>query len=245
MTISSVRLTVLQTVNEVRRRRGLQTVSTLGADSQSTAAVDILNGIIAEISDFGDWNETLVTANVTTQSSVANYAISIPASAGEIMGIKTIKDIFFEATATPNGVPLMFVSQEDMRMFGRVFSPGEPRQYTVFGTDAFGNPMLRVNPVPTSAAGLGVLSVRAHVQPPLYTTADNSVVIPFNSRLVVQGLLAACILDEEGGSPTDHYTREYSLYQEMMRESYNRFKADVGRWRRFVPGSRRFRRNVR
>lgn len=246
MTIASTRLTTLQIVNEVRRRRGLQQVSTLGADSQSISATDILNSVISEISDYGDWNETLVTANVTTQSSVRDYTVRVVSSGSEMAAIKTVKDIYFGVSADNlNGTPLNFISQNDMRLFDRYFNPGEPRQFTVFGTDSSGNPIVRVTPTPVSAQGMGVLSCRVHTIPPLYTTSDNTAVVPFNSRMVVQGLLAACILDEEGGSQTDHYQREYTTFQNMLKLTYNRFTSDVGRYRRFVPGSRRFRRNLR
>lgn len=242
MAITDVRLSVLDTVNEMRRRRGLRVVSDLAQDSQSIVSVKILNDVIAEISDYGDWNETLVSANVTTISSANDYSLSVPVSGSQVAVVKTIKDIY-EGSA---GVPLFFISQEEMRLIQRVVNYGPPRQYTVWGTDSNGNPVVRVNPVPsTTQGGVGYLSVRLHTQPPTYTTDDGDVVIPFTSRMVVQGLVAESILDEEGGSPTDHYSRERQIFDTMLKVDYNRFKADVGRYRRFVPGSRRFRRGVR
>lgn len=242
MAITDIRLSVLATVNEVRIRRGLSVVSSLDQDSQSRMAVKLVNDVVAEISDYGDWNETLVSANVTCVSSVRDYSIIIQSSASAPVEIvKTVKDIFF-GTA---GAAMFMISQEEMRLFNRNVGPGSPRQWTIYGSDANGNPVIRVNPMPNAQAAGSVLSMRVHTQPPLYTTDDNDVIIPFNSRLVTQGLAAACILDEEGGSPTDHYTREEQIYQDMLKETYNRYKADAGRYRRFVPGSYRYRRNVR
>lgn len=239
MSITNIRLSVLSTVNEVRLRRGLSEVSDLDQDSQSRMSVKILNDVVARISDYGDWNETLVSANITTQSSVSDYSIAVPTSGSNVAVIKTVKDIYNGSA----GVSLFFVSQEQMRLFQRIPNYGEPRQYTIFGTDDVGNPLLRVNPIPsTSQGGIGTLSLRCHSEPPVYTVDDGAVIIPFPSRLVVQGLMAGAILDEEGGSATDHYTRENEIFLSMLKENYNRFKADVGRYRRFVPGSRQFRR---
>ncbi len=243
MAITDIRLSVLATINEVRIRRGLSVVSSLSQDSQSVMAVRLLNDVVSEISDYGDWNETLVSANVTCVSSVQDYSIVIQSSASAPAQIvKTIKDIYFGSA----GAAMFMISQEEMRLFSRnVTGVGDPRQWTVWGTDSNGNPVVRVNPNISSTAAGEVLSMRVHVQPPLYTTSDDDVIIPFSSRMVVQGLLAACILDEEGGSPTDHYTREQNTFENMLKETYNRYKADAGRYRRFVPGSQRYRRSVR
>lgn len=239
MAITNIRLSVLATINEVRLRRGLREVSSLDEDSQSESALKVLNDVVARISDYGDWNETLVSANITTQSSVSDYSISVATSGSDVAVIKTIKDIYNGSA----GVSLFFVSQEQMRLFQRIPNYGEPRQYCVYGTDSNGNPLLRVNPIPSSTqGGIGTLSIRCHSEPPIYTNGDEAVIIPFASRMVVQGLLAGVVLDEEGGSPTDHYTRENEIFLSMLKENYNRFKADVGRYRRFVPGSRQFRR---
>ena len=128
MSIASTRLTVLQTVNEVRRR-GLSEVAFLAKDSNSILMLDLLNNVVADISDFGDWNETLATANVTTQSSVRDYTIRIAASGSEALAIKAIKDIYFGVSAdSMNGTPLNFISQTDMRLFDRTFTPGGVRR---------------------------------------------------------------------------------------------------------------------
>jgi hypothetical protein len=242
MAITDIRLSVLSTVNEVRRRRGLGVVSSLNQDSQSRESVNELNNVVSEISNYGDWNETLASANVTCQSSVADYPIVVQSSAAAaVQVIKTVKDIYFGS----GGAAMFFVSQADMRVYSRNTTYGEPRQWTIWGTDSNGNPVIRTNPAPDTNSAGEVLSLRIHVQPPVYTTDDDDVLIPFTSRTVVQGLLAAAILDEEGGSQTDHYTRERMLFDTYMKEDYNRFKGDAGRYRRFVPGSNRFRRNVR
>ena len=55
--LADTRKTFLQTFNEVRRKLGLNDVSTLDQDTQSRAMIDFTNDVLAEISDFGDWQE--------------------------------------------------------------------------------------------------------------------------------------------------------------------------------------------
>ncbi len=239
MSITDIRKTTLQCINEVRRKRGLKEVDNLTQDSQSTMSLDFLNDVVAEISDYGDWDETVVTANITTQTSVADYAIQVVTSGSNVAVVKSIKDMYFGSA----GSPLFFIDEAQMRLFQRAPRYGQPAQYTVFGTDVNGNPQLRLTPIPaTNQGGIGVLSVRVHTQPPIYVAGDEAVLVPFNSRIVVQGLYAACVLDEEGGSPTPHYQAIRQLFEKMMKDTYQRFHGDTGRYRRFVPGSRRFRR---
>jgi hypothetical protein len=240
MAITDIRATCLDILNEVRIKRGLRVVETLDQDSQVIEALGFLNDVVAEIADYGDWDETLVTANTSTQSSVKDYSINYP-SVASAMVIKSIKDVYFGSA----GSPLMFIRQEEMRLLDRSPRFGEPRQYTIYGTDTNGNPILRVTPTPAASypTSMGALSIRAHTIPPMYVAGqDEATIVPFNARLVVQGLLAACILDEEGGSPTDHYTKSRQVFDNMLKSTYGRFKSNSGRYRRFVPGSRRFRR---
>lgn len=239
MAITDIRKSVLQTLNEVARKRGLSEVSTLDQNSWSTQALDFLNDVVSVISDFGDWDELIVTANTSCISSAQDYSIEYPTAASAAV-IKNVKDIYFGSA----GTPLTMISQDQMRLLSRAPRYGQPAQWTIYGTDSNGNPTVRVTPIPASNQGgvPGLLSIRAYQNPPLYKAGDEAVIIPLNSRIVVQGLLAAAILDEEGGSPTDHYTREQQIFEKMMKDSYSRFHSQSGRYRRFVPGSRRFRR---
>lgn len=239
MAVTDIRKTVLQTINEVAVKRGLQVVTSLDANSWSVQALFFLNDVVAEISDYGDWDELLVTANTSCISSAQDYSIEYPTAVSAAV-IKNIKDVYFGSA----GVPLFMINQDQMRLLSRAPRYGQPAQWTIYGTDSNGNPTIRVTPIPaTNQGGIpGLLSIRAFQNPPLYKEGDENVIIPLNSRLVVQGLLAAAILDEEGGSPTDHYTRERQVFDKMMKDSYSRFHSQSGRYRRFVPGSRRFRR---
>lgn len=219
MGAGDIRYTVLQTVNEVFRKLGLSEVSSLVENKLSKQMVDFINDICTEISDFGNWDEMMVSANVSCQSSVMNYLI--PTSAN----VKNIGDIYFSQRTGP----LRHVTVEEMRILTRVTAIGIPSQYTIFGVDAStANPIIRVRPMPVSAQSDGVFSVLFYVTPPLYSTTDDNTVIPFPSRVVVLGVLAKAVLNESEGAITDRYTKTYNDYLLARKEALNRFKGDSG-----------------
>lgn len=227
MSLGELKYTVLQTVNEVLRKVGLNEVATVGANKLSKQIVDHINDTVSDLSDYGNWQETLVTANITAQSSVNNYVLQTSAV------IKNIGDVF---SSTRVG-PLMAVSVGEMRIMTRVTSYGEPSQYSIFGVDAAtGNPNIRVRPTPVSANLPSLFSVLYYIKPPMYTTSDDAVVIPFPARVVVQGTLAAYVLNESEGSPTAMYQSYQTNYVEMRREAFNRYNFDTGNNIAFTPG---------
>lgn len=233
MSIGDIRFTVLQTVNEVMRKLGLNTVAVLAQNKISTELVDHINDVVSDCSDFGNWMETLATAMVTAQTSVRDY--TIPTSAV----VKNIGDIYL---GTRKG-PLSSISIQDMRIMTRTTSMGQPSQYTIFGTDTNGNPLIRVRPTPDSSQNGAMFSILYFTKPPIYTTSDGATVIPFPARVIVLGVLAAYTLRQNSGAPTDMYSAFYKQYTEERREALNRFNSDTGwdvsftpartnRWRR-------------
>ena len=157
MAITDIRKTVLETINEVARKRGLSEVDNLDQNSWSRSALDFLNDVVAEVVDFGDWDETLVTANTSCQSSAQDYTINYPSSASADV-IKNVKDIFLGS----GGTPLFMINQDQMRILSRVPRFGTPAQWSIFGADSNGNPIIRVTPIPVAGQGAGqVLSIRA------------------------------------------------------------------------------------
>jgi len=218
MGIGDIRYTVLQTTQEVFRRLGLNAPSALSTNKLSIQMVDMINDVCNDLSDFGDWQEMQLSANVTCVSGQRDYSINTSAN------VKNIYDIFFD---TRTG-PLRNVTAEDMRIMTRVTAYGRPTQFSVYGVDAGGNPNIRVRPMPSTNEDGKLFSILYFVRPPLYTTSDASVSIPFPARVVVNGVLAKAILNESGGSPTDHYQMVYQQYLDMRKEALNRFNGDTG-----------------
>lgn len=218
MGIGDIRYTVLQTVNEVFRKLGLAEVSTTSANKLSIQCVDFINDVCNDLSDFGNWQETLVTANITAVSGVMNYTLTTSAT------VKNIGDIYFDQRRGP----LIGITLDEMRVLTRVTITGTPAQYTIFGTDANGNPNIRVRPKPSTSEVGGVFSVLYYIRTPLYTTSTDSAVIPFPARIVVLGTLARVVLNESQGSPDQKYTSIQQEYLQARKTALNRFKGDTG-----------------
>lgn len=225
MPIGDIRYTVLQTVQEVFRKLGLTAPTSLTANKLSIECVDFINDVCNDLSDFGNWQETLVTANVTAVSGQRDYSITTSAN------IKNIGDIYFSQSRGP----LSNITIEDMRIMTRTTITGIPAQFTVFGTDNNGNPTLRVRPTPAASEDGGLFSILFYIRAPQYTTADASLIIPFPARVVVLGTLARSILNESGGSPNDKYTAFYQEYLMARKEALNRFNGDTGWSTSFTP----------
>lgn len=230
MGVGDIRYTVLQTVQEVFRKLGLDAPSALVGNKLSIQMVDFINDTCNDLSDFGNWMEVMTTANVTAVAGTRDYLINTSAN------VKNIGDIYFSQRTGA----LRHVDTEEMRILTQTTATGQPTQYTIFGTDASsGNPIIRIRPIPTSAEQGGIFSILYFQQPPRYATTDGAVIIPFPARIVVLGTLARAILNESEGAPTDRYTQTYQDYLVARKEALNRFKGDSGWQVAFVPSNMR------
>jgi len=225
MGVGDVRFTVLQVVQDVFRRLGLTAPSALNANALSIQMVDMINDVCDDMSDFGNWQEMMVSANVSSVHAQRDYLINTSAN------VKNIADIYYSQRTGP----MNLVTIEQMRMM--TSANGMPTQYTIFGTDvSSGNPVIRVRPIPVSGNGFGgYFSILYFQRTPLYTTSDGSTIIPFPGQIIVNGVLATAILNESEGAPTDRYTATYNLYLQSRKEALNRFKGDTGWNISFVP----------
>lgn len=230
MGVGDIRYTVLQTVQEVFRKLGLSQPTSLTDNKLTIQCVDFINDVCNDLSDFGNWQEMLVSANFQAQSSVMNYVVNTSAN------IKNIADLYY----TQRRGPLYHVTIDEMRIMTRVTARGTPTQYTVFGVDAStGNPIIRVRPEPINAeTSVGLFSILYYVRCPLYTTADASTIIPFPARVVVKGTLAKALLNESDGSPTPKYQQLYQEFLADRKEALNRFNGDTGWDISFTPSYR-------
>lgn len=225
MAITDIRYTVLQTVNEVQSKLGLDQTA-LTANKISQELISHINDVVTDISDFGNWMETLATAKVTAQSSVRDYSIAVSGV------IKNIGDVYLSSRRGP----LRSVNIDTMRIMTRTSSFGQPSQFCIFGVDTNGNPMIRVRPTPDISTSGSLFSILYYLKPSLYTINDAATLIPFPARVVVMGVLAAYTLRESGGDQTQKYTSYYTMYLNMRKEALNRFNSDTGWDVSFSPG---------
>lgn len=225
MGLGDIQYTVLQVVNEVFRKLGLTTITALNANKLSIQMVDFINDVCNDLADFGDWQETLVTANITAVSGRTDYSINTSAN------VENIKDLYFSQRKGP----LRNISIDDMRVMTRVTATGTPTQFTIMGVDSGGNPNIRVRPRPAATENGGLFSVLYYIRPPTYTTSDASTIIPYPGKVVVKGALARAILNESGGAPDQKYAEIYKEYISDRKEALNRFNGDTGWDTSFTP----------
>ena len=234
MAITDVRKNVLDMVNEVNRRLGLSDSTTLTDTKLTTMLVDLLNDVIDEVSDYGDWPQMFREVDVTAVSSVGSYEAAVSAQ------VKNIYEIVWGDDIASMEVKTI----EDIRRLQRLSSFGTPRQFAVVGVSGI-NPLFRVYPVPNQTSidadnKGGVFDIAYYKKPSLLTTSDAALIPAFPSRVLVQGLYAKALLEENGGEPTQEYRAAYGEYVNMRTEALNRFTADTGTDVYFVPTGSRY-----
>lgn len=224
MAVSDINKSLVDIVNEVQRKLGLNSTTTLVETKLATVLLDLLNDVLDEVSDSGDWPQMFREITVTSQSSVGTY---------EIAASSNVKNVY-EAAFDGNIAPLNVVTIEDMRRLQRLGNYGTPRHIAIIEVSGV-NVKFRVAPVPTTAAGFDIAYYK---KPQLFVTSDLSAVPSFPSRVLVQGLYAKALLEENGGEPSGEYQTAYAEYLRMRREALNRLTADTGTDVYMVPRTR-------
>ncbi len=223
MAIKDVNLNALQIVNEVQLRLGINETSTLTSTKNSKMLMNLLNDVIAEVSDFGDWPQMFTEVKVTASASVGIY---------EITASSPVKNIF-EIAWGDDTASMEVRTIEDLRRLQRLASFGTPRQFAIVGVSG-DNPLFRTYPIPNQttidaqASKGGVFDCAIYVKPAILTSANASTTIDFPARMIIQGLYAKALLEESGSEPTPQFKTAYAEYIRMRQEALNRFTADTG-----------------
>ena len=230
MAIADTKQTVLQIVNEVQRKLYLSTTSTTTDTRHATILVDLLNDVIEEVSDAGDWVELRSSAVVSAVSGQGVYSLSVTGTAASINHIDEVR-------VSGRVPPLDLMDVSEHRRMASLNSLGTPSRFAVVGEDVSGNPTVGVWPRPNDAGK--TLHVHFYWKPRRYTAGtDDAEIVPLRSRMLVQGLLAKAILEENGGDETAKFKVAYAEYQKMLKQSLNRFNSDTGNDVQFTPGWR-------
>lgn len=215
---ASVRLSVLEILNEVQRRLGVNPTNAVSDTRHSLMLLQLLNEVVAEVNDYGRWQELYEEVLVTAQTSVNTYAIK---SAGR--EVQSIIEVSFDNDpAQLENRPL-----EDIRRLTRVGGTGTPRQYAIIGVDVSGNPEMRVYPQPGTSQNGSTFNIAIQAKERLFTQSDGSTVPLYPANLLIQGLYAKALLEENGGEATRQFEVAYQEYQRMAREAQRRFTADT------------------
>lgn len=213
--------TVLDTVNVVLKRLGINAVSNLNETKLSEVAVELLNEVLDDLTSAAHWPQLYAETEVETQSSVGEYKINTP------------MQCIFEIQASGQVSPLRKVSTSEILRLQRTSNYGVPRHYSIIKVSGI-SPYIRLAPVPRSNSHLNVsyykkaASIRA-------TAGDNSAVIVLPTRTVTLGLYAAMLLEENGNAMTNEIAAAYKLYESSKSENISAFINDTGEDLQLVP----------
>jgi hypothetical protein len=222
---TGLRETVLTVINRVERKLGLNASSAVTSTKKSRELLDMLNEVMDEIADSGDWQEYIREVNVTAISSTAVYEVQVSGL------VKNVNEIVYGSATSP----LIWQDLATLRQLNRIGNYGTPRQVAIEGVNvSSGNPNFRVAPIPTDVSGK-TFNVLYFQKPFIYSTTNGALVIPFPANLVVQSLYAKALLSESGGNPTREFQTAYTEALRMRKEANNRFNADVGNSVYFQP----------
>lgn len=217
---------VIDIVNEVRKLLQYNTVTRLDADKYCDVHLRLLNQIVDEISNYGDWPELYATCTVLAQSSVVDYCLC--SAVNPVTDpIQRIYEVAFEGQRQP----LYFISLQEFNMQnrGRGGSTGQPKMYTIRGTDQYGNPRFSVFSQPgtqQSNQGQG-FNITYYQKVGTYdkTTADQ--VVPWPANMVIVGLYATALVEESGGVQTKESQDAYATFKSLLERSQQRHTTDT------------------
>lgn len=223
--VSDNRLTVLEIIQEVRRKLSILAPSSVTQDANSTVLLDYLNDTIDEINDYGDWKEMVVECTITASTSVRRYTLAVSAD------IKNIHSIYFSG----NIPPLQLRSIDDMLRWRQLGGTGVPRNWAIMGVDnvTTGNPIIEVYPQPGPNENNSTFNIYAYQKIPRYSASDSAVLVPFDSGTVVSGTLMFALLDDDRTG--QDAAAQKSIFDKSLSEAFNRFNGDSGSNTRFVP----------
>ena len=228
--LSDTRKTILEIFNEVRRKTGINTITSFDQDANSRVMMQYFNDVIDEVSDFGDWQEMLSVVLVTAQASVSAYVVSA------VPPVKSIREVAF----TGQIAPLRLRTIEDLRRWSRTGGQGVPSNYTIMGVDntTTGNPIINVYPVPATAQAGTTFNILYYQKPVLYNTSTTTNTVPsWPSRMLSAGLLAKMYEDETARE--QDYAIARAEFEQMRLECFNRYNGDTGKDTQFVPSRMR------
>lgn len=223
---AATRETVIKIVNKVQTRLGINKTDTLTASRHAEMLTQLLNEVIAEVNDYGRWQDAYEEVVVTASTSVNTY--SIASSGREVQSI--IEVSFDNDPAQLENRPL-----EVIRRLIRVGGTGTPRQYSIIGVDVSGNPEMRVYPQPGVTQNNKTFNIAIQAKERLFETSDVSAVPTYPAEMLVMGLYAKALLEENGGEPTDQYRTAQQEYTRMVRQAQRRFTTDTEDELTFVP----------
>lgn len=229
------RFTLLEALNEVADRMQLRQISsTTAGGAWARTMISNLNEVMADIFDYGPWDEAETSATFTMVCGLSTYSVATTASnSANFVQIHSIQEVALSGRVPPLE-PISSVNE--MRLLNRVGSIGTPSRFGVHGVDGSDNPVITIFPRPSTTWDGVVGRVSYYALPPRYEVGDDAVRLNAPSRLIVAGLHAAAVLDESGGAETQQWKTLKGIYEVMKRSMHTRRRRKTGEQTRFQPG---------
>ena len=218
------RKTALEIVNAVLIKLGTLEVTALNANQYSKVYTQLLNEVISEVDDAGDWEERYSTVDTNFVSGQDLYSIDTPEP------VKRIDQVF----ALPVRAPMKLIKKQDMTYLKLNDSTGTPRQYCIWGVDTKNNPLIRVYPKPNTS-NVTTLTVFYYEKTPNLTTNDGDVYPVFPANVLIKGLYYKALMEQNDGERSAPVQIAEAEYKTAIMESLNRFTNDTGNDVRIVP----------
>ena len=218
MASTDTRRTQLQLVNAVLRRLHLNAVSATTDTKLATILVDKLNEVIADVADFGDWQEMYAETTVSCSANQGTYGLGLDSPIQSVLEVVVSGEI----------APLLQQEVREILRLQRLNQSGLPRHFALVGTDSQENPQFRVSPIPSTAEASANFTISYYKKPAMLTTSDDATTPDFPANVLIQGLYAAAVLHENGGEPSQEFQAEQAKYERLRQQALNRYNADTG-----------------
>jgi len=224
------RMTAIGVANEVQRKLGLNATSDFSS-KHSRMLLQLLNEVLSEVADFGNWPDYYEEVTVTASTSVRQYAVAVSG--------RDVHNILEVAWTSAAGELQNRSIQEIRRLRRGANSLGRPTQYCLIDVNASGNPRIEVHPAPSATYNNKTFNIAVYASERLLTTTDTAKELKYPANLLIAGVYAKALLDESGGTQTPQFQTAYAEYQRLMKEAQARYTTDTEDVIRIVPGGRR------
>jgi len=220
------RSTAKDIINSVLNKMGTTSVDSIDQNSYSRVLLQLLNEVITDCDDYGDWEERYERVDATPVVGQDLYTFSTPDP------IKRVHQIFYNDYRGP----LKQVKKQEMNyLMLRTNTQGKPSFWSVWGVDTQNNPQIRIYPKPQSVASSDIFIMFYYAKTPNLTTDDGDYLPDFPANLLIRGLYYKALLEQNDGEQSAPIRAAMEEYMNAKREAHNRFTNDSGTSVRFVP----------
>jgi hypothetical protein len=208
------RYTVLEIINKVLTKLGVDTVTAVNDTKFSTVLVEYLNNVCEDLSNHGDWPVMRHEQTYSITSIKRDYEASL--AAGYFRNIKKVRVSGRQSYMRPEDPDVL-----NLRVVAS--SKGTPNTYTIISATV-DNPVIRIEPMPDNNDNMVVTGFKVYqdLDVSAYTSIA-SLVPPWNGPLMVEGLHAKALWHEGGNTETPEFMIATKIYELSKSKEFARF----------------------